>query len=116
MLATVLALGLSAAGCASSHIDSIPQWAGGEPPGTPPRLASEMEYPPVNDRPPPRETRPIAVEEQAKLEKELAAARDVQAKKSEQMKKDRASMLANMPKPKPAPVVDKRFPENTPTN
>ena len=116
MLATVLALVLSATGCSTSHIDSIPQWAGGEPPGTPQRLASEMEFPPVNDRPPPRETKPIAVEEQVKLEKQLAAARDVQAKKAEQMKKDRASMLANMPKPKPAPAPAKTYPENTPTN
>jgi hypothetical protein len=63
-----------------------------------------MEYPPVHDRPPPLTTKIISVEEQAKIEKELTASRDAQAKRAEQMKKDRATMLANKPKPpKPAP-------------
>ncbi len=110
----MLGFALSAAGCASSQIESIPQWAGGEPPATPQRLASEMEYPPVNDRPPARETKPVSVEEQTRMEKELVAARDVQVKKNEQMKKDRAKMLSNMPKP--APAAGKTYPENTPTN
>lgn len=104
-LDVVFALALSAAGCASSAIDKIPSWAGGEPEGTPPRLASEMEYPPVHDRPPKPTTKVVTVEEQAKIEKELAAARDAQAKRAEQIKKDRAIMLANQPKvsPRPAP-------------
>jgi len=99
-------LALTAAGCASSAIDSIPTWAGGEPQGAPQRLAKEMEYPPVHDRPPAHETKIITVEEQAKIERELAASREVQAKKAEQLKKDRATMLANKPKPNTAPAAE----------
>lgn len=97
-LAAAFALALAAAGCSASHIDSIPTWAGGEPQGTPPRLASEMAYPPVHDRPPPLTTKIISVEEQTKIEQELVASRDAQAKRAEQMKKDRDAMLAEKPK------------------
>ena len=104
-LAAMLVLALGAAGCSASHIDSIPNWAGGEPQGTPSRLANEMEYPPVHERPPPLDTKVISVEEQTKFERQLAASRDAQAKRAEQMKKDRAIMLANQPKPpKPPPA------------
>jgi hypothetical protein len=85
-------------------VDSIPRWAGGEPPGAPQRLATELQYPAVNERPPPRETKVVTEEEQAKIERELAAAREAQAKKAAQVKKDRAGMLANRPKP-PAPAA-----------
>ncbi len=99
-LAAALGLALAAAGCSStSIIDSVPNWAGGEPQATPPRLATEMEYPAVNDRPPARDSKVVTVEEQAQIEKELTAARDVQAKQAAQVKKDRAGMLANQPKP-----------------
>jgi hypothetical protein len=100
-----LSMLVTAAGCSSSAIDRIPTWAGGEPEGTPPRLAAEMEYPPVHDRPPKPATKVVTVEEQAKIEKDLAAARDAQAKRAERIKKDRAIMLANQPKPatRPAP-------------
>ena len=97
--------------CASSAIDSIPTWAGGETQGTPQRLANEMEYPPVHDRPPKHETKIITVEEQAKVERELAVQREAQAKKAEQMKKDRATMLANKPKLNPP----QRPPEEAPS-
>jgi len=80
-------------------VDSIPTWAGGEPEGTPQRLATELPTPPVNDRPPPRDTKVITVEEQTKIVKELAAAREVQAKQAAQVKKARQDMLANQPKP-----------------
>jgi hypothetical protein len=103
--ALVFALALSLAGCSSSHIDSVPNWAGGEPQGAPARLATEMEYLPVNERPPARETKIVTVEEQAKIEHELAAARDVQAKQAAQVKKDRAGMLANKPKPTAPPAA-----------
>jgi hypothetical protein len=86
-------------------MDSMPRWAGGEPPGAPQRLATELQYPPVNERPPPRDTKVVTEEEQAKIERELAAARDVQAKKAAQVKKDRAGMLANQPKPAAAPAT-----------
>lgn len=98
----VLALGLTlaVAGCSTSTIDSIPKWAGGVPEEAPQRLSSEMQYPPVNERPPAREdSRIVSVDEQAKIERDLVAARDVQAKQAAQVKKDRAGMLANQPKP-----------------
>ena len=96
--ATALSLALVVAGC-SSMIDSVPHWAGGEPEGTPQRTANELQTPPVNDRPPPRDAKIITVDEQAKAEKELAAAREVQAKQAVQVKRARQDMLANQPKP-----------------
>jgi hypothetical protein len=80
-------------------IDSVPHWAGGEPEGTPQRSATEMQTPPVNERPPPRDAKIITVDEQSKIEKELAAAREVQAKQAAQIKRARQDMLANQPKP-----------------
>jgi hypothetical protein len=103
-LATVLHLALAAAGCSSTVADSIPNWAGGIPENAPPRLATEMQYPPVNDRPPAPETKIVTVEEQAKIEKELAAARAMQAKQAAQVKKDRDAMIANTPKPNAVPA------------
>lgn len=106
-LAVAFAFAATLAGCSSTTaIDKIPAWAGGEPEGTPPRLANQMEYPPVHDRPPKPATRVVTVEEQTKTEKELAAARDAQAKRAEQMKKDRALMLANKPKPAVRPATE----------
>jgi len=101
-LAIALWIALALAGCASA-IDAVPQWAGGEPPGTPPRLATELEYPPVHDRPPGRDTKVVTVEEQTKIERDLAARREAQAKRAEQVKKDRAGMLGNPPKPSAPP-------------
>jgi hypothetical protein len=102
-VATTLALG----GCSStSAIDSIPVWAGGETAGTPQRLATEMEYPAVNERPPSRGTTVVTEEEQAKIERDLTAARDSQARQAAQVKKDRAGMLANAPKSPNAPPAD----------
>jgi hypothetical protein len=97
--AVLFAVALAAAGCSTAAVDSIPNWAGGKPETAPPRLANEMEYLPVNERPPARDSKIVTVEEQAKIEKELAAAREVQAKQAAQVKKDRAGMLANQPKP-----------------
>jgi len=77
----------------------MPNWVGGEPPDTPARLESELQYPAVNERPPARDAKVVSEEEQAKIERELAAARETQAKKAAQVKKDRAGMLANQPKP-----------------
>ena len=98
-----LVLALATAGCSSSVIDSIPAWAGGEPAGTPQRLPTELQYPEVHERPPARETKVVSEEEQAKIERDLAAAREVQAKQAAQARKDRADMLANQPKPNTTP-------------
>ena len=103
-IAIALLLALTAAGCSNSTIDSIPSWAGGEPTGTPQRPATEMQYPAVNDRPPARDTKVVSEEEQAKIERELAAAREAQSRQAAQVKKDRAGMLANQPKPNTPPA------------
>lgn len=59
-------------------IDAVPTWVGGEPTGMPERPANAAEFPAVNDRPPPRDTKLITEEEQAKLERELTAAQAAQ--------------------------------------
>jgi hypothetical protein len=74
-------------------VDAIPTWAGGEPVGTPERPASVAEYPPVNDRPAPRATTIITEQEQAKVESDLAAARDQQAVKAVETQKEREALL-----------------------
>ncbi|MEX0841874.1 MAG: hypothetical protein WD039_06265 [Xanthobacteraceae bacterium] len=100
----VLLAVLACVGCSSSVIDSVPNWAGGEPAGTPERPAVEAQYPPVNDRPPPRDAQLITEEEQTRIEQELAAARAAQAARAKQMQKDREGMLANTPQPPAKPV------------
>ncbi len=100
----VTILGISAAclavgACSSSVIDSIPSWAGGEPVGTPERPTATAEYPPVNERPPPRPAQLITEEEQAKVERELAEAHAAQIQRAQQVRKDRSDMLANSPSP-----------------
>ena len=94
---------LTSAGCSSSAIDSIPDWAGGIPVGTPERPIQAAEFPPVNERPPPRDTKLITEEEQTKLERELAAARARQAVQAQEVRKSRNEMLANPPQPAGAP-------------
>ena len=103
-IALALVLALATASCSTSVIDSIPVWAGGEPAGTPQRPATQLQYPPVNERPPARETKVVSEEEQAKIERELTAARALQAQQAAQVKKDRAGMLANQPKPNTPPA------------
>jgi hypothetical protein len=94
---------LSTAGCSASVIDSIPTWAGGEPSGTPDRPAVDPAYPPVHDRPPARDSKVISEQDEAKIEKELATARDIQAARAKKVQKDRSDMLADTPQP-PRPV------------
>ncbi len=98
------AAALAGSGCSSKVIDAVPNWAGGEPVGTPERPASQAEYPPVNDRPPPRRTELITEEEQAKIEQDLAAAHAAQAVRAKQVQKDRDQMLANTPQPAAKPA------------
>lgn len=95
---------LAGSGCSTKTIDSIPDWAGGEPVGTPERPAAQAEYPPVNDRPPPRPTELITEEEQAKIEQDLAIAHAAQAARAKQVQKDRDQMLANTPQPAAKPA------------
>lgn len=98
MRAFLFSLALAAGGCSSSTIDSIPSWVGGPAEGTPERPATPAEYPPVNDRPPPRSTKLITEEEQTRIERELAEARAKQELRAKEVRKGRDQMLANPPK------------------
>lgn len=73
-LALFAALGM--AGCGSSLGTQIPHSAGGLPPDAPPGPAVQQPSPDVYDVPPPRPTKLISEEEQAKLEAELTAVRN----------------------------------------
>jgi len=79
------ALGLAAvlAGCApGSVIDRLPGEVGGLPADAPARPATSYQYPAVHDMPPARSATPMSEEEQVKLEKDLAAIRDRQAREA----------------------------------
>lgn len=74
------ALGLAAmlAGCSPGPIiDRLPADMG-LPAGTPARPETPYEYPAVHDMPPDRASAPMTEDEQLRLEKELANARDRQ--------------------------------------
>lgn len=86
-------------------IDAIPTWAGGEPAGAPDRPTTVAEYPPVNDRPPPRDTKLITEEEQAKAERDLMAARNSQAAEAKGVKDSRDQILGNTPTAQAKPVA-----------
>lgn len=74
-LAGALLLGVALGGCASQIADAPLM---GLPANTPPRPATPGEYLPVHDIPAPREESVLDPAQQAKLEKELLAARDRQ--------------------------------------
>jgi hypothetical protein len=73
LLAFTAALGLM--GCGSSLGTQIPPSAGGLPPGAPAQAAVQPPFPNVYVVPPPRPTKLITEEEQARLEAELTAIR-----------------------------------------
>jgi hypothetical protein len=74
-------------GCSASQvIDKLPTDMG-LPAGAPARPEKPYEYPAVHDMPPPRASVPMTEEEQVRLEKELANARDRQEGRSKASKK-----------------------------
>ena len=79
-----LGLVVALAGCApGSAIDRLPGEMGGLPAGAPARPAATIyQYPAVHDMPPARSATPMSEEEQVKLEKDLAAIRDRQAREA----------------------------------
>ncbi len=78
-----MALAAALAGCApGSAIDRLPGEVGGLPAGAPARPVTSYQYPAVHDMPPARSATPMSEEEQVKLEKELAATRDRQAREA----------------------------------
>jgi hypothetical protein len=70
----VLLLSISLGGCSTSIADF-----GGAPSDTPERAADVPDYPAVHDLPAPRDQAAMDSAEQARIEKELIAARDRQA-------------------------------------
>lgn len=103
------ALGLAAAlaGCApGAVIDRLPGEVGGLPAGAPTRPTISYQYPAVHDMPPARSATPMSEEEQVKLEKDLAAIREQQAR---EVTEDPDKIAAPPPPPPPPkiPVVKK---------
>lgn len=76
-LAAVVVMGAALAGC-SLPIADLP--AIGLPANTPARPQTAAAYPAVHDVPAPREQSVLQPEERARIEKELVAARDRQAR------------------------------------
>jgi len=74
-LAAILVLGLALGGCAST-VANVP--VVGLPANTPARPETPGQYLPVHDLPPPRQETVLDPQQQEKLEKDLAAARDRQ--------------------------------------
>jgi hypothetical protein len=69
------------AGCAST-LSEMPSQVGGLPEGAPERPANSLPYPAVHDMPPPRSTAVLTEEEKKKVEAELAAMREQQARRA----------------------------------
>jgi hypothetical protein len=69
------------ASCAST-LSELPPQAGGLPEGTPERAATAPAYPDVHDMPPPRTSTVLTEEEKKKVEAELAAMREQQARRA----------------------------------
>jgi hypothetical protein len=63
-------------GCGSMIADNLPTAAGGLPAGTPARATAPPAYPPVHDRPAPRNETILSEQEQKWLEGDLARERD----------------------------------------
>jgi hypothetical protein len=66
----------------SSMVSAIPTQLGGLPAGTPSRPDDPPTYPAVHEMPPPRSAAVLTEEERKKVEAELAAMREEQAKRA----------------------------------
>ena len=66
----------------STVLSEMPTQVGGLPGGTPQRPAVAPEYPAVHEMPPSRATAVLTEEEKKKVEAELAAMRDAQARRA----------------------------------
>jgi hypothetical protein len=66
----------------SSVLSELPTQAGGLPEGTPQRAANAPAYPAVHDMPPPRANAVLTEDEKKRVEAELAAMREQQAKRA----------------------------------
>jgi len=63
-------------------LSDLPTQVGGLPEGTPQRAANAPAYPAVHDMPPPRANAVLTEDEKKKVEAELAAMREQQAKRA----------------------------------
>ena len=94
----VFGAAVALAGCSPGPlIDRLPSDLG-LPAGAPARPVAPYDYPAVHDMPPDRSSTPMTEEEQVKLEKDLARARDQQEGRPPQVKP---------PAKKPAPAAKK---------
>jgi hypothetical protein len=94
----VFGAAVALAGCSPGPlIDRLPSDLG-LPAGAPARPVAPYDYPAVHDMPPDRPSTPMTEEEQVKLEKDLARARDQQEGRLPQVKP---------PAKKPAPAAKK---------
>lgn len=80
-LALVWAGSFFLASC-STVLSEMPAQVGGLPAGAPPRPAAAPAYPAVHDMPPPRTAAVLTEAEKKKVEAELAAMRDEQARRA----------------------------------
>lgn len=80
-LALVSGCGAILASC-SSVLSELPTQAGGLPQGTPARSAAAPAYPAVHDMPPPRANAVLTEDEKKRVEAELAAMREQQARRA----------------------------------
>jgi hypothetical protein len=99
--------------------DSLPPSMGGLPAGAPARTTSQPPYPNVFDIPPPRSTRPLSKEEQAKLEAQLKATRARQLKLQDpgaraRAENEEATSTAAMKKARAAAQDAQKKPSGTP--
>jgi len=80
-LALIGAGAVALASC-SSVLSELPTAAGGLPAEAPERAATAPAYPAVHDMPPPRASAVLTEEEKKRVEAELAAMREEQAKRA----------------------------------
>ena len=72
----VLLLGATTMVAGCSSLSDVPTWAGGLPADAPARPTVDAPFPAVHDVPPPRNERTLTDDQQVRLEKDLAAARE----------------------------------------
>src|SRR5215467_1402942 len=76
LMAALLAAAMAVSGCTTHIADSVPVAVGGLPEHTPPRPATQAEFPAVHERPEPRAEGLLSEDERKKLKDELTATRD----------------------------------------
>ncbi len=91
------------AACASNIGDSMPASIGGLPAEAPERPAEAPAYPAIHATPPPRAAKVLDEDQQEKLEKDLAAARERQEGRAPKPKKPKSESSGKSTGAKPNP-------------